>query len=165
MIDMKCLFCSKEFTPYKPTIERQKFCSQLHQYKDWAKKHLDRIREIRQKSKLKHRNERLEYGRQYYNGHKEEMKVKLLAWRRRNKAKVVQQVLLRKYRKLGVGGSHTLEQWNELKKKYRHRCAICKKIKKLTRDHIVPITKGGTNDIQNIQPLCGPCNSRKFNHI
>lgn len=62
-------------------------------------------------------------------------------------------------------GSHTLSEWNELKIKFNNKCALCKEEKKLTKDHIVPISKGGSDYIVNIQPLCRNCNSKKHNHI
>jgi 5-methylcytosine-specific restriction endonuclease McrA len=35
----------------------------------------------------------------------------------------------------------------------------------LTADHVVPLSRGGANDIGKIQPLCGSCNSRKHTKI
>lgn len=67
-------------------------------------------------------------------------------------------------RKARAIGKHTLKEWEEVKEKCRWTCKMCRKSEpeiKLTEDHIVPISKGGGNDIGNIQPLCGRCNSKK----
>ena len=72
----------------------------------------------------------------------------------------------RRIRKEGNGGSHSLEEWLELKRKYNNTCPACLKrepLITLSRDHINPISLGGTDDITNIQPLCRACNSKKNN--
>lgn len=62
-------------------------------------------------------------------------------------------------------GDYTTLQWEELCCEYGYKCLACGEIKPLTVDHIVPISKGGTNDIGNIQPLCMECNQRKWTRI
>jgi 5-methylcytosine-specific restriction endonuclease McrA len=57
----------------------------------------------------------------------------------------------------------TAAQWKELQEAFDHRCAYCGKRAKgrLTRDHIVPLSKGGPHTLSNIVPACSSCNSRK----
>lgn len=45
------------------------------------------------------------------------------------------------------------------------KCLMCGKKTKLTLDHIVPLSKGGRNDITNFQMLCHSCNSKKHTTI
>jgi 5-methylcytosine-specific restriction endonuclease McrA len=67
-------------------------------------------------------------------------------------------------RQVSAPGSHTPEEWAELIQKYGNRCLRCSasgEEVQLTRDHIVPLFGGGTNNIGNLQPLCRRCNSWK----
>lgn len=40
-------------------------------------------------------------------------------------------------------------------------CRYCGSTENLSIDHIVPLARGGTNDLDNLQFLCMPCNRRK----
>lgn len=74
----------------------------------------------------------------------------------------------RKVRLLKNGGFHSKGEWENLKAQYNWTCPSCHKSEpkiSLTKDHIVPAIKGGSNNIENIQPLCRPCNSRKHSKI
>lgn len=66
--------------------------------------------------------------------------------------------------KASADGFHTQGEWETLKAQYNWKCPCCKKAEpqiKLTEDHIIPLIRGGSDNIENIQPLCKPCNSKK----
>lgn len=42
-----------------------------------------------------------------------------------------------------------------------YRCIKCDSHKMLEVDHIIPVSKGGSNEPNNLQTLCNPCNNSK----
>ncbi len=47
----------------------------------------------------------------------------------------------------------------------RGRCVECGSSRDLEFDHIIPVSKGGSNDAKNVQILCAKCNRKKSNKI
>lgn len=66
-----------------------------------------------------------------------------------------------------VPRGHSLSEWKFKQEYYGYRCAYCGIHKRdtpegyLTRDHIIPITEGGDDNIDNIVPACKSCNWKK----
>ena len=48
---------------------------------------------------------------------------------------------------------------------YGEKCLKCGSTKNIQLDHIVPVKKGGSNEIDNLQPLCNVCNASKGTKI
>ena len=89
-------------------------------------------------------------------------------WLKENKERVAFLNERRRAMKRNAEGSHTFGEWELLKRQYGYKCPLCGKQEpeiKLTQDHIIPLSKGGSDYIENIQPLCGSCNSRKKDKI
>jgi len=109
-----------------------------------------------------------EYSKQYRKKYPEKRKTLLRIWRKNNPIKVAVLQKRRRARKLGAEGSHTSGEWETLKAQYNWTCPFCRRSEpkiKLTEDHIIPLSRGGSDNIENIQPLCRSCNARKFTKI
>jgi hypothetical protein len=90
-------------------------------------------------------------------------------WRKANPDQVkvnrVKDKAKRRKAEAANGGCLTAGEWRALLIKFESRCVCCGiKPAKLTADHVIPVLRGGSNFIENIQPLCGPCNSSKGAH-
>lgn len=63
----------------------------------------------------------------------------------------------------------TFNQWNKIIENQGNKCAYCKKpfnsMRNPTRDHIIPLSKGGGLTFENVQALCQSCNSRKKDRL
>ncbi len=80
-------------------------------------------------SREKHAEERNAYQREYG---------------KENRDKLTLYTNSRRARKLEAEGSHTDEEWQELKALYNFKCLCCGQQEpdiKLTRDHVLPLTK------------------------
>lgn len=87
-------------------------------------------------------------------------------WRSKNRERLSRRTQMYRAKSRASGGSFTQEEWNALLKSTGHCCLRCGRSDvKLTVDHVVPVTLGGTGDIANIQPLCHSCNASKNNKI
>lgn len=57
--------------------------------------------------------------------------------------------------------THTAAEWERMKELCGNTCVRCGADGQLVKDHIKPIYQGGSDGIENLQPLCKPCNSSK----
>lgn len=91
-------------------------------------------------------------------------------WRRRRyltdpafRLRMIYEARKHKLLKRACEQQHTPEEWTALLELFDFKCAYCNTDIKVypTKDHVVPLSQGGTDDIENITPACGSCNSKK----
>jgi 5-methylcytosine-specific restriction endonuclease McrA len=154
--------------------------------------YLSNRKEIRRKQavyRLLHREEILKQRRDERKNHLEAHKAKdkqrapqHKAWRKKHEATAKFKAHRRAYRRtieqrahscaysaacnakrFGAPGSWTGAQFLVLYMTFGNVCLCCHKKRVPSPDHVVPLCKGGTNYLSNIQPLCWPCNKKKKN--
>jgi 5-methylcytosine-specific restriction endonuclease McrA len=100
--------------------------------------------------------------RRYREANLEQARERVRDYKKKNPDKVRAYVARRRALKVTASGAYTEAEWLALCEHHGHRCLSCgTQSRPLTADHVIPLSKGGGNTIENIQPLCGPCNSRK----
>lgn len=67
-------------------------------------------------------------------------------------------------RRAGATGSHTVAEWKSVLRHFKRLCVYCGTkltTANISKDHVVPLKRLGSNSIRNIVPACRRCNSRK----
>ncbi len=112
-----------------------------------------------------HKEEARKYRQEYRASHLATIQEKRRKYLALHPEVITTQYQRRRARKLNASGDGvTKEQWKMVLEEFGYRCAYCSQQKPLAMDHIVPLSKGGRYDLDNIVPACQPCNSSKGTH-
>ncbi len=93
----------------------------------------------------------------------DEIKDKRRKYRRKNQERYRTHHRNRIAKQRELDGSHSIDDINQMWDNQLGRCIYCKDRLAFGYhvDHIIPISRGGTNFPSNLQLLCQPCNTRK----
>jgi 5-methylcytosine-specific restriction endonuclease McrA len=157
---------------------RSGYCSACRRSasEEYRVQHHDRVLASSRKQRQMHMDRKVAYNRlwvarnrdryeayhaQYRKANRMRFRMSGRRWRKRHPDAVVRAAHRRRALQRQNGGDYTVAEWQALCAYYDWRCLCCGEQKTLTVDHVVPVAHGGSNDISNLQPLCGECNSRK----
>ena len=128
----------------------------------WQAEHPDAVARYREIARTpEKRAEQRARVRRWQAMHPELTRAYKRSWNRRNRVHRQLGLVAYRSRRRLAAGRFTAAQWRELLAVWSHTCAYCGMGGRLTVDHRVPLSRGGSNDIGNILPACHGCNSTK----
>lgn len=162
---------------------KEKRMIQQHKY---YLKNKDYLMEANRRYKTENKENVSKQRKRYYQDNIEKVKELQKQWRENNPEKMKE--WHRKYFKTEIGRASkqralfkrrtniknsvntlTAQEWANILEAHNYRCAYCGVEFNCgllpTRDHIIPISKGGHNTKENVVPACKSCNSKKYNKI
>lgn len=101
------------------------------------------------------------YYDQRYQENREEIRARQQEYCRQHPELSARRTMRYYARKKGAEGNHTAAEWLALRDWFGTQCLCCSATSRLEADHVIPLDRGGSDDISNIQPLCRSCNASK----
>jgi len=87
------------------------------------------------------------------------------SWRDRNPDQMRVQRRRRRSRKAGAQGQHSADDIKRLVHRFHGLCAYCGVEPFNDIEHVVPLSRGGSDYIGNLLPACRTCNSKKHKKL
>lgn len=157
----KCKICRREeYKTYYGSHKEQT----AERSRQWHANNPEKVAQKQKKWISANREKVKALKRKYYHLDPRKHLDRLKAWVSGNRDKILQYRQKRRALKNASGGVITAREWQALKEFYDFTCLRCGRREpkiKLTLDHVIPLKLGGSNTIENAQPLCGSCNCSK----
>jgi len=141
--------------PYRDISERRAYG------REWMKRNPEKARAAMRRWRSRHPDDHNAEVRSFYTRHREAITSRIAAYREKNPQVKRTADRNRRAREQQASGSHTTREWVASVVRFRGRCAYCGAPARLHADHRTPLSRGGTNSIDNILPACAPCNMSK----
>lgn len=141
---------------------REENRDKVNAYARWYWRNHPNAKSVDRRTKEKNKAYQVSYNADYWQKNKKRLSERFKKYSRENKDYFRAKCAERRALKM-AGGSHTKEDIEEIMSMQGGKCAYCKSgiSKKYHVDHIIPLSKGGSNQRSNLQCLCPSCNMRK----
>ncbi|WP_292636846.1 HNH endonuclease signature motif containing protein [Mesorhizobium sp.] len=147
----------KELEPW--TAEKDRATHRI-----WKSKNKDKIDQWNRANCEKRRAQDRERRRRYRDENREEYRARMKRWNDNNPGAKAAHSRTRKARVRNAEGSHSGADVEAILKSQKYKCAYCPANLRHTGhhvDHIIAVSRGGSNKRSNLQATCPKCNMSK----
>lgn len=161
----RCKACILESSECYRKAHREELAEKQREY---YQEHGDIQRQASKNWKKNNSDHTKEYMRNWYEANKDHRRKYNREYGQENHDGVLERSRKRRAIQYGQSEYFTEEQFFEKFEQLGKKCFYCGvELTKetVTRDHYIPLVKGGSDTIENIVPCCKNCNSRKRNKL
>jgi hypothetical protein len=136
----------------------------LRHHKKYQKDHRQKYAEYARRWRQRNPLSAQKAGREWRLRNPEKDAARHKRWNQKNREKIrIRNCFRRSIIRANGGERISVETWKEITSRFGNKCFYCHKRKRLTMDHIQPISKGGPHRQDNLVPACFKCNLLKSN--